>query len=194
MPDRLRDGALLLSLKGFLHEEQGRIEAEAAQRRMVLEEVRKAQEELSARSEAERKSSAERKLGLLERARLEHEARARVEVVERQQEHERRLEAMREQASRGSQRQLTTLSLLFAGAILATALGIYVGKLRPDAQRLQIAYDELVAAERERSKETERLLERAERRRSDTEDELERTKRRLEAAERELAALKKQRR
>jgi colicin import membrane protein len=111
-------------------------------------------------------------------ARAEAAARARVELLEQEREHERRMFELRASGRGGA--QLAVAGLVVALFCFLGSLGLYFGKLRPDHQRLQGAYDELVSAERGRAEETKRLLQKSERRRAELAAE-------LDAARKELA-------
>lgn len=185
-----RRASILFSLEGLMEVERHRIEAEAAARRRGLEEARRARQELElariaarARREEEARFEALRRW-LVERVRLEADAHARLELFAQQRQHELRLETIRTDAARARRRQLAFAGLALAGTALAMAIGFYFGKLRPEARRLQLAYDQLVWAERQRAETTEGLLDRAERRREAAEAELARVERELEAARR----------
>lgn len=117
----------------------------------------------------------------LETARAEAAAQARVELLEKQHEHERRMLLLRAQGQRGS--QLAVAGLLALLVCLAGTMGVYFGKLRPENQRMQRAYDELVRVERARAEETKRLLDKSESRRAELAAELEAARRRILALE-----------
>jgi colicin import membrane protein len=175
-----RESSMLFSLRGLMDVEQQRIDLEADARRRALEEIRMAREEdaLRERARRERSDHVERiRLGVIERARLQAEATARLELVEQRHAHERQLSALRDELRRRRERQLTLASLLFAVASSAAGVGLYFGKVRPEAERLQIAYDELVLAERARAVESKRLLGR--------------TQQKLEAAEQRIHELER---
>lgn len=117
----------------------------------------------------------------LETARAEAAAQARVELLEKQHEHERRMLLLRAQGQRGT--QLAVAGLLALLVCLAGTMGVYFGKLRPENQRMQRAYDELVRVERARAEETKRLLDKSESRRATLAAELEAARRRIVALE-----------
>jgi colicin import membrane protein len=197
-----RPSSFLFSLRGLLEREQ---EAEQARRirQAELDRARTRERERFAREMVEKKRLAELevlrlelerkreeaarlealRLATLERARVESEARAQLEILEKQQEHERKLCAIREAARAKGQRQLAIVGFVLAGVTTLGALGTYFGKLRPEAQRLSIAYDDLVAAERTRAEETAKLLERADKRNDALTRELHVARNRIDALE-----------
>jgi colicin import membrane protein len=202
-----RDDSMVFSLRGLLLRERQRLEREAADRRrqeevaLALraerERVRREAEDRKrhslvevARLEQQRRREEEARLEALkhaavECARTEAESRSRVELLEKQQLHERVLAELSEQTRRERARHLAIAGFaMFAFSAIAAA-ALYFAKLRPEASRLQFAYDELVSAEHNRAEETKRLLERAEKRRNDLATELENAKQRIEALERE---------
>jgi hypothetical protein len=126
-------------------------------------------------------------LATLEKARIETEARARLEVLEKQQEHERRLYAIRDRSRQKGAVQLAIVGVSFSVLVTLGFTGLYFGKLRPESQRLEGAYDVLVTAQRTRAEDTAKLLARADKRA----DELDRDLRRARRTIRELEAAKK---
>ena len=188
-----RDDSLLFSLKGLMAVEKERIEhadearrrearialAMRAERERLLREAEEKKRQALAemlRLEEQRRREDEARLealkqATLERARVEAEAEARLEIVERQQEHERKLLQIRSGRALSRSRGLTAL-IVAQSAIVLVGLGLYLGKLRPDARRLQVAYDRVVTAERSRAEEAKRQLERSERRQAELAREL----------------------
>ncbi|MEZ4221040.1 MAG: hypothetical protein R3B13_08925 [Polyangiaceae bacterium] len=144
-------------------EQRERLVAEARARRLKAEEATRHQYELRAREEAARLEAF--KLAAVEHARADAEARARAREADLERSHQERLEAFRHDAHlRGVRRT----ALFLAGAWVLTVLtggALYFAKLEPETARLQDAYDRLVTAERARSSEATRLLERAEQKR-----------------------------
>ena len=149
---------------------------------MLGEEERKAEQE--ARLEALRAAAAER-------ARVEAEAQARLHLVERQEAHERELLQLEARAVGHQARRLAVFGFSLAGLFLALALGMYAFKLRPEADRLQAAYDRLLMAERLRGEETKQMLSRADRRRAKLVVENGDLKRQLDEARQALEAARK---
>jgi colicin import membrane protein len=168
-----RGSSMLFSLRGLMGGEAQRLEAEA-QRRTCHEEIQAARVELQLyeRIQASRRDAI--RLALDERSRVVAQARAELELLEKRHAHERRVAEIVDRAQRRRERQLMVCSLVLALCTVATSLGLYFGKLRPDAQRLHRAYDELATAEHKRAEEAQRLLDRSERARRDAERALDR--------------------
>lgn len=175
------------------------VRAEQAARARIAEEAeqrrRLAQREAALRAE-ERKAEQEARLEALraaaaERARVEAEAQARLHLVERQEAHERELLQLEARAVGHQARRLAVFGFSLAGLSLALALGMYAFKLRPEADRLQAAYDRLLMAERLRGEETKQMLSRADRRRAKLVVENGDLKRQLDEARQALEAARK---
>jgi len=193
----LRDDSILFSLKGLMDVEKERIDKERAER---AERVREAQIALAmqaerervrreaevkkalnlaeaARLEAQRRREEDARLEALKRtaveaARIEVEARGRLEMMEQKLAHERRMLELREAPRRKRATRLAILGFSLAFATVAGAASFYYGTLRPDAERLRVAYAELVSAERGRADEAKRLLDRSNKRGDQLEAEL----------------------
>jgi colicin import membrane protein len=148
----------------------------------IARERRRQQE--SQREREERARIEAMKQAEIARALADGEARARLELLARQQQHRQRLADLDAEARVRRQRLVGRLAFLVTLAGMAGALGVYVLKVRPETERIQSAYDRLVAAERKRADDVEQLLSREQERRQ-------RLARRLEQAETEIAALKK---
>ncbi len=194
-----KDDSMLHPLNGLFGAAEGRGERELREHRLAAEAAldraqakKRAEQEAAllasqeALREAQRRKEEEIRLAAasqaaLETARAEAAAQARVELLEKQHEHERRMLLLRAQGQRGS--QLAVAGLLALLVCLAGSLGIYFGKVRPDNQRMQRAYDELVRVERARAEETKRLLDKSESRRATLGAELEEARRRIIALE-----------
>jgi colicin import membrane protein len=175
-------------LDAALKRERERVAREADERKRLLmveiarlEELRRREDDM--RLEALRESA-------VERARLEAETRARLEVIEREQEHERKMLAIREQSASRRARHLVLAGFALAALCAVTSLGFYFGKVRPEAQRLQAAYDELVTAERNRGEQAIKMLERTEKRRAETQAALDAARLRIEKLEDELGGIR----
>jgi colicin import membrane protein len=201
-----RESSFLFSLKNMLELEKQRSQAEQLAQmeshrqrtrerelfaREMLEKKRVAEMELLRLAQQQRQETAARietlRLATLEKARIESEARARLEVLEKQQDHERKLYAIREASRQKGAMQLAIVGLSLAVLCTLGFTVLYFGKLRPESQRLEGAYDDLVTAQRTRAEETAKLLARADKRADDLDRDLRRARRNL----RELAARKK---
>lgn len=200
-----RESSFLFSLKNMLELEKQRTQADQLAQ-MEGHRQRTRERELFAREMLERKRVAEMELvrlvqqrrheaaarieamqlATLEKARIESEARARLEVLEKQQEHERKLYAIREESRQKGAVQLAIVGVSIAVLVTLGFTGLYFGKLRPESQRLEGAYDVLVTAQRTRAEETAKLLARADKRGDELDKELRRARRtirHLEAAQ-----------
>lgn len=202
-----RDDSMLFSLRGLLDLEKERLERESAERRRqeeVAQALERERERIRREAEDRKRSSmieaarlAEQrrreeearlealKQAAVECARVEAESRARAELTDKVHEHERALTLLKEEARRTRARHLSAAGFALFAISLVTSTTLYFAKLRPEAQRLHAAFDELVSAEHNRAEETKRLLERAERRRSELESELETAKKRIDTLESE---------
>lgn len=201
-----RDDSILFSLDGLMDVQKKRVEREHAARLREAEvalalqqqrerlrceaEVRKAHSLAeAARLEAQRRREEDARLEALKRAavetaRIEVEARARLEMMEQQQAHERRMQELRETTRRGRARVFAVLGFGLSTLLGVASLGAYYGKLKPDAERLRVAYTDLVSAERSRADETRRLLERSDQRKGELERELQLARDRIGELER----------
>lgn len=153
----IQESSVLFSLKQLMSLEQQRLreEAEAARQRAIAEqEARRAlerhalaeeaarlqaEEERRRREEERAREEAARLEGIraaaIEKARVEAEQRARVEAMAKQQEHERMLAALAGDAQKRRLKRLVTGgSALLVVAISAT-LGVYFGKIKPEAEQ-----------------------------------------------------------
>lgn len=200
----LRDSSALFSLEGLLDLEKRRVEeARAAEQRHIaalreteLEQQRKAreaaaqkareQERRRRRREQEEREEQARLLALREaevqRARLEADANARIEILTRQQQHEQRLAAMRQGLRGRRDRVLLLIGALVTTLTIATSLGLYYGRVLPEAKRTETRFAQLLDAEREKSRHAEALLRTESRERQQLARELEITKIELASA------------
>lgn len=170
---------------GTVPAEQERLLSQVNRARAARERRRREQADQEKRAVAEEQARFEAmKQAEIARARTEAAARAKLEVLARQHEHEQRLAAIDAEGRSRRARLLSRLSLVVMAVVTATTLGIYVLKVRPETQRIQTAYDRLVAAERKRADDVEQLLAQERARR-------ERLAHRLAQTESELAAQKK---
>lgn len=153
----IQESSVLFSLKQLMSLEKQRVreEEDAARRRALAEQEarralersalaeqearRRAEEERTRREEERAREEAARLEGIraaaVEKARMEAEQRARIEALEKQQEHERKLAALAGDAQkRRLQRLIAGGSALFVVALTAT-LGVYFGKIKPEAEQ-----------------------------------------------------------
>ncbi|WP_437966217.1 hypothetical protein WMF04_42490 [Sorangium sp. So ce260] len=153
----IQESSVLFSLKQLMSLEKQRVseEEEAARRRALAEqegrralerralaeqEARlRAEEERTRREEERAREEAARLEGIraaaVEKARIEAEQRARIEALERQQEHERRLAALADDAQKRRLKRLIAGGSALVVAALAATLGVYFGKIKPEAEQ-----------------------------------------------------------
>lgn len=168
----MQESSVLFSLKQLqsLEETRVREEEEAAKARALAEKraaeeaERRIAEELSAkkrieaeraaREEAERRAEEARieaiRVAAVERAKAEAEVAARVEAMRIAEEHERALAALG--ADQQKQRLGRAVKLGVAGSIVvfAAALGLYFGKIKPEAEaRLRAQQADIAATDEE---------------------------------------------
>lgn len=172
-----RDDSSPISLPGLFGTNQDRTLRALRAHRLAMDAVRaraeaKERAERDAELESLRLACEAARQEAVRAARAEAAARARIELVELTRAHERRMAEIRGRGQRGA--QLAAAALTVAALCLGGVLGVYFGKIRPENRRVQRAYDELVAAERQRAVETRRMLEQSERRRAELAKELER--------------------
>lgn len=101
--------------------------------RLRAEEERIRREEEQAREEAARLEGI--RVAAVEKARIEAEQRARIEAMEKQQEHERRLAALAGDAQKRRLKQLVTGGSALFVVVLAATLGVFFGKIKPEAEQ-----------------------------------------------------------
>jgi len=202
-----RDDSPLFSLKGLLGDRVPKDEEAKQREARIALALRIERERLAREAEAKRAAAMaeaarltelrrreeEARLEALarvtvERARVEADALARLEVMEKQQAHERKLIEIQSALERQRARGVTFAGFALALVVVTSALSIYFFRLKPDAARLQVAYGELVQAERLRAEETKRLLERSESTKAELSKELSSARARIRELERERSA------
>jgi len=202
-----RDDSPLFSLKGLLGDRVPKDEEAKQREARIALALRIERERLAREAEAKRAAAMaeaarltelrrreeEARLEALarvtvERARVEADALARLEVMEKQQAHERKLIEIQSALERQRARGVTFAGFALALVVVTSALSIYFFRLKPDAARLQVAYGELVKAERLRAEETKRLLERSESTKAELSKELSSARARIRELERERSA------
>lgn len=177
----------LQSLKDLEHERA----AERSGPDQLLAQVERARiaRERRRQQEAEREREEQARIEAMKQAEVaralaDADARARLELLARQQQHRQRMAAIEAEARTRRQRAIGWLGSVLGLAVIAGTLGAYLLKVRPETERIQSAYDQLVSTERKRGDDMEQLLARERARR-------ERLAHRLEQAEGEIAALEK---
>lgn len=157
-------------------EEKARLEAarlakEEAARKAHEENMRKIAEESAKREEAARLEAI--RLAAVERARIEAERQAQIEMHAKLREHELALEALREDEKKKKLERSIRLGVASGAIFIASVLGLYFGKIRPDhearvaaqAADINAQFEEnrkleaQVAANDKRIKQAENLLE-----------------------------------
>lgn len=170
----IKESSVLFSLNQLMSLEKQRLreEEEAATRRTQIEremrlslELRAREEEAARlRAEQERRRAEEARqreetarleairLAALERARVDAEQRARIETMEKQHVHEQELARLDQDTQKRRLQRFVTLSSVLGVLLLGTTLGVYFGKIKPDAERAQaeqtaarVAQDERLA-------------------------------------------------
>jgi len=115
---------------------QARVEAERRARdqeaqRLQAEEDRRRSEEQRTKEEAARLEAIRH--GEIEKARVEAEQRARMEAMSKQQEHERHLSTLHHDEHKKKLQRMVTFSVAGAAILLFGGLGLYFGKIEPEA-------------------------------------------------------------
>lgn len=194
----MKESSVLFSLNQLMTLEQQRIQEEAATARKRLEadtaarmeaerrarelelERRRLEDERRRLDEARMREEAARleamRHATIERARVEAEQQAKIEAMRKQQEHEH---AMAKLAGDQQKRRLERLVIAgsLAGVLLiGGTLGVYFGKIKPDAEHEQAMQAAALAAQEEQRKGLEAKLEEQRRRMSALEDEYKRAK------------------
>jgi colicin import membrane protein len=158
-------GELMKIEEERVDEERHRADHQRAEmeRARALAEVRAAREE-EARIGAERaRAAAEAKLereenarhdamrvAAVERARIEAEESARLAAMTAAQAHERSLAELREDASKKSLSRWLKVAIVGGVLVIGGGLGLYFGKIKPDAEaREQVAAAEVARAQEE---------------------------------------------
>jgi colicin import membrane protein len=176
-----KESSVLFSLKELMNLEEDRIKQEDDdKRRRVEAEVqakadaeRRARENEAARLQAEedrRRDEEQRKKeeatrldairhGEIEKARVEAEQRARMEAMTKQQEHERHLTSLQHDEHKKKLQRMVTFSVGGALILLVGFLGVYFGKIKPEADARDAAARAAIMQQAEESKRLQRQLE-----------------------------------
>lgn len=107
-----------------------RLAKEEEARRAHEENMRRIREEAAQREEAARLEAI--RLAAVERARIEAERHAQIEMMAQAQAHELALHALREDEKKKQLKRNIWMGTVGGVAILATIVGLYFGKLKPD--------------------------------------------------------------
>jgi len=155
----MKESSVLFSLNQLMSLEQQRLkeEEEAAQRRALAEAEARAEAERRAkeaelariRAEEERRRLEEQRAreeaarlealrqGEVERARVEAEQRARMEALAKQQEHERAMAQLTQDQHKKRLQKMVAAISVGGVLLLGSALGVYFGKIKPEAEAEQ---------------------------------------------------------
>lgn len=129
--------------------EAERIEREAEEARIQAEENRRRMEEARQREEAARLEAI--RLAEVERARAMAEQQARLEAMARQQEHEQKLAQLTHDKQKRRLQKIVTYGSLSALLVFGGGLGVYFGKIRPEAEAENAAAAAQIRAQQEES-------------------------------------------
>lgn len=107
-----------------------RLAKEEEARRVHEDNMRRIREDAAQREEAARLEAI--RLAAIERARIEAERQAQFELQKREQEHALAMEAMREDQKKKKLERSIKLSVLGGSLVIASVVGLYFGKIKPD--------------------------------------------------------------
>jgi len=143
-------------------EQAARLEAERIARdeetaRMKAEEERRRAEEARQREEAARLEAIQ--MAEVEKARATAEQKARLEAMARQQEHEQKLAALAHDKQKRRLQKIVTYGSLSAMLVFGGGLGLYFGKIRPEAEAENAAVAAQIRAQQEESERLRRDVE-----------------------------------
>lgn len=176
-----KESSVLFSLKELMNLEEDRIKQEEDEKRRRAEAdvqakhdaERRAREQEQARllAEEERKRSDEQRKkedaarleairhAEVEKARVEAEQRARMESLSKQQEHERALSSLKHDEHKKKLQRMVIFSIGGAALLLVAILGIYFGKVKPEAEQREAAAQAALLQQAEEAKKLQRQLE-----------------------------------
>jgi colicin import membrane protein len=137
--------------------EAERVEREAQAARIQAEEDRRRMEEARQREEAARLEAI--RLAEVEKARAMAEQQARLEAMARQQEHEHNLAKLTHDKQKRRLQKIVTYGSLSAVLVFGGGLGIYFGKIKPEAEAKNIAAAAQIRAQQEESERLRRDVE-----------------------------------
>jgi len=140
---------------------QARVEAERRARdqeaqRLQAEEDRRRSEEQRTKEEAARLEAIRH--GEIEKARVEAEQRARMEAMSKQQEHERHLSTLHHDEHKKKLQRMVTFSVAGAAILLFGGLGLYFGKIKPEAEARDAASRAAIMLQAEQAQKLQRQL------------------------------------
>jgi colicin import membrane protein len=175
-----KESSVLFSLKELMNLEEDRIKTEddekkrrtEAEAQARVESERRARDQEAARLQAEedrRRDEEQRKKeestrldairsGEIEKARVEAEQRARMEAMSKQQEHERHLSTLHHDEHKKKLQRMVTFSIVGAALLLFGGLGLYFGKIKPEAEARDAASHAAILQQAEEAKRLQRQL------------------------------------
>ncbi len=176
-----KESSVLFSLKELMNLEEDRIKTEddekkrradaeaqarvdAERRARDQEQARLQAEEDRRREEEQRKKEESTRLdairhGEIEKARMEAEQRARMEAMSKQQEHERHLSTLHHDEHKKKLQRMVTFSVAGAAILLFGGLGLYFGKIKPEAEARDAASRAAIMQQAEEAKRLQHQLE-----------------------------------
>jgi colicin import membrane protein len=156
-----KESSVLFSLKELMNLEEDRIKqededkkrrgeadararADAERRARDQEQARLTAEEERRRSDEQRKREEAVRLdairhGEIEKARVEAEQRARMEALAKQQEHERHITSLKHDEHKKKLQRNLMLAVGGGAIVVFGGLGVYFGKIRPEAEAREAA-------------------------------------------------------
>ncbi|NUQ75238.1 MAG: hypothetical protein HUU21_16935 [Polyangiaceae bacterium] len=137
--------------------EAERIERETEAARLQAEEERRRVEEARRREEAARLEAI--RLAEVEKARAMAEQQARLEAMARQQQHEQKLAELAHDKQKKRLQKIVTYGSLSAILVIGGVLGVYFGKIKPEADAENIAAAAQIRAQQEESERLRRDVE-----------------------------------
>jgi len=175
-----KESSVLFSLKELMNLEEDRIKQEdeekkrraeadararsdAERRARDQEQARLAAEEERRRGDETRKKEEAVRLeairhGEIERARVEAENRARMEALTKQQEHERHITSLKQDEHKKKLQRNLMLTGISAAVVVFGVLGLYFGKIRPEAEAREAAQRAVIAQQQEETRRAQQQL------------------------------------
>ena len=175
-----KESSVLFSLKELMNLEEDRIKqededkkrraeadararADAERRARDQEQARLAAEEDRRRGDEQRKKEEAVRLeairqGEIERARVEAENRARMEALSKQQEHERHITSLKQDEHKKKLQRNLMLAVGGGAIVVFGGLGLYFGKIRPEAEAREAQTRAALVAQAEETKRAQQQL------------------------------------
>ncbi len=175
-----KESSVLFSLKELMNLEEDRIKqededkkrraeadmrarADAERRARDQEQARLAAEEERRRTDEQRKREEAIRLdairqGEIEKARVEAEQRARMEALAKQQEHERHITSLKHDEHKKKLQRNLMLAVGGGALVVVGGLGLYFGKIRPEAEAREAATRAALVQQAEETKRAQQQL------------------------------------